>query len=153
MIRLETYDVLSGSSPTLCRPGAPNTSPRPGRQRGSSRAARVPKRSLRRKLRQSCAPLALISVGVVVGACGMGHCGVQQPLGVMASSPVAAHENVKPLSVRVIHVRRGDTVWSIAERYGNSSSPMAENVQQLLLSNHLDSSAVIQPGQQLRIAR
>ena len=153
MIRLETYDVLSGSTPTLCRTGAPTTLRRPAKHRGALRAVRVPKRSLRRKLRQWGGSLAFISLGIVVGACGMGHCGVQQPSAGPASSQISAHENVRPLSVRVVSVRRGDTVWSIAERYGDSSRSMAENVQRILLSNHLDESAVLQPGQRLRVAR
>jgi hypothetical protein len=83
----------------------------------------------------------------------MGHCGARQPLGVVALSQVGALKKVKPLNVQVIAVHRGDTVWSIAERYGDSGSSMAENVQRILLSNHLDSSAVLQPGQRLRVAR
>ena len=146
MIRLETYAEISASSPTLYRTG-----PAPAR-----RGRTLKSRSFGRRARRFIGPLAFVSMGVVVGACGMGHCGVRQSPAaagpvtrVEVSTPVVAPA-AKPVHARVITVRRGDTVWSVAERYGNPDSSMDENIERLLRSNHLDSSAVLQPGQKLR---
>ena len=49
-------------------------------------------------------------------------------------------------------VQRGDTLWSIADRYTPADGSTQETVDRIAALNHLDGSTLV-PGQQLTIPR
>ncbi|MDX1931186.1 MAG: LysM domain-containing protein [Capsulimonadales bacterium] len=59
-------------------------------------------------------------------------------------------ERALPATVTVT-VRSGDTLWKMAHRYGDPGRYILERVDELANENGLPTSAVLQPGQHLRV--
>lgn len=62
---------------------------------------------------------------------------------VRASAPTAA--------TITLRVQSGDTLWSVARRYGPTEWDMAARLDAILRANRLPNNAVLMPGQTLRV--
>jgi len=59
-------------------------------------------------------------------------------------------EPALPTSIRMT-VRSGDTLWSLAKRFGDPDAYILDRVDALASANHLASDARLMPGQQIMI--
>ncbi len=65
------------------------------------------------------------------------------------SHPRALHQQDSPHQVRTYVVRSGDTLWSIAVRFGGQGADPRPLVDGIVSANHL--AGPILPGQTLRV--
>ncbi len=57
-----------------------------------------------------------------------------------------------PVRFATVTVARGDSLWSIADRYTKVDGSTQDTVDQILAANHLGSGRIV-PGEHLRIPR
>ena len=115
--------------------------------------------------------LSLLTLGFVVGACGAGHgkwgspgaaaSGVAsavalQPQDLAMTAPRTVRVGAlgvvsAPQKARRVVVREGDTVWTLAERYGDPDRAVGDTVEDLLHLNHLGPNANLIPGQAIEV--
>lgn len=82
---------------------------------------------------------------VVVGAAGAGSARLWQGVRTALAPPVALMLAV-PMTVRP-----GDSLWSLARRYGDPNAYILERVDTLARANRLPASAALSPGQRVLV--
>jgi len=149
MIHLEMSDLAL--RPTRIRAGATVQSCGSSAERRPFGRPRTYLR-LHSRARRFIKPLALILFGAALGACAVSR----SVLAPVRSVPTAA---ARPVGVEAAHpsarwitVRPGDTIWSLAERFGPADRPLGDSVVDLIRWNGLGASAALRPGQRIRVA-
>ncbi|MDQ2732440.1 MAG: LysM peptidoglycan-binding domain-containing protein [Armatimonadota bacterium] len=117
---------------------------------------------VRRLLRST----VLMGVGVLIGACSIWH-----PHAV-AGGAEGRHASAGTVQTKVFNpatfpgtpgkaqhiaglwtaVEPGDTVWSLADRYGSPDRPIRDTVEDILRWNHLHEDASLRVGQSIQVA-
>lgn len=90
----------------------------------------------------------LLGIGVLVGLCALwmwlGSGGGLGENGLLAGSP-------DQLSYVEVTVSSGDTLWSLARRYGPEKRDIRETIDRIRAINGLDDRAGLRPGERLTI--
>jgi hypothetical protein len=95
-----------------------------------------------------CKPLLLLVMGGVCGAC------LQHPVagsgagGAVAEKVTAGRQASVPVWVVV---KPGDTLWALADRYGDQGQPIFAAIEAMERWNHLADTDMLRPGQRLRV--
>lgn len=123
-----------------------------------------PRRQFR--LRNLLRSTVLMGVGVIIGACSIWHphavAGGTQRFHVASGilqTKVLSPATFGGMAARSIHssglwtaVQPGDTVWSLADRYGSPDRSIRDTVQDILRWNHLHLDASLHVGQSIQVA-
>jgi Tfp pilus assembly protein FimV len=104
----------------------------------AERAAYLRKRSQRRRQRTQRAIL-------------MGLTALAALLGFVAGRAVASGEAKPAPLARYITVGEGDTLWSLAKKHGDHSTPLTDRLDALTAVNPQAASGMLTPGQRLRL--
>jgi len=80
--------------------------------------------------------VALVGVGIVIGRSSVGQPGTQT--------------TISPLTVRVT-VAPGDSLWSLARRYGNPDTYIEDNVDAMAKTNGMAAKSRLVVGQRLLV--
>jgi len=120
--------VRDGHAPDAQR--AKPRSARPARRRGVRRHFRITQGLAEAVVLLMVAALALIYAGTLIGE------KVLRP---------------QPAPVVTLKVEAGDTLWSLAERYGSPDEYILRRVDRLATFNSLEPGERLQPGMELRV--
>ncbi|MFA6075919.1 MAG: LysM peptidoglycan-binding domain-containing protein [Negativicutes bacterium] len=72
-------------------------------------------------------------------------------MGIMTSLAFSYQSHNEPITYINETVRRGDTLWTIADRYCDNSTNIQEYIHKIAKLNNLDSNYSLAPGQELLI--
>ena len=136
------YETAGSYPPLLRRPRGRNSAGRITLVKGRRSAP------ARRMAIRLCKPLLLLVMGGVCGAC------LQHPVaGSSAGRAVAGKMTAgSQASVPVwVVVQPGDTLWALADRYGDSGQPIFTAIEAMERWNHLADTDMLRPGQRLRV--
>jgi len=95
------------------------------------------KRRVQRKGRVFFVIVALVVTGYVMG--------------IMTSLAFSYQTHAEPVACVNETVKRGDTLWAIAERHCDDKTNIQMFIHQISGLNNLDNNASLTPGQELRI--
>ncbi|MES1227321.1 MAG: LysM peptidoglycan-binding domain-containing protein [Armatimonadota bacterium] len=118
-----------------------------GKNQNTNDAAGRSERKLRLSRRRR---LQLVAIGQGIAA-----------LSTLTLAIVAVHAGVRTASDRLailniaptipMAVRTGDTLWSLAQRYGNPAEPVLDRIDTLAHANGIKASTTLVPGQRLMV--
>lgn len=83
-----------------------------------------------------------VALGVLIGITAIAW---------IANSLVAAVDHSSTVRVMNVKVESGDTLWRIADRYGDPDQYILQRVHTLAAENHINPGAKLQPGTELRV--